>query len=92
MTNDCINTEKDGDTVRDKKVLVELFNENYVDIIEISSGNKPSSLGNCEIVRRTMALLIKLYQNTVHIRLFKKLKGNFLEIKNLNYPMKMLRT
>ena len=37
MTNDCINIEKDGDIVRDEKVLVELFNENYV--VEISSEN-----------------------------------------------------
>ena len=40
--------EKDGDIVRDKKVLVELFNANCINIVEISSGNKPSSLGNCE--------------------------------------------
>ena len=48
MTNGCINIEKDGDIVRDEKVLVERFNENYINIVEISSGNKPSSLGNCE--------------------------------------------
>ena len=48
MTNDCISIEKDGDIVRGEKVLVELFNENYINIVEISSGNKPSSLGNCE--------------------------------------------
>ena len=48
MKNDCIGTEKDGDTVRDEKVFVELFNENYITIVEISSGNKASSLGNCE--------------------------------------------
>ena len=48
MKNDCINIEKDGDIVRDEEVPVELFNENYVNIVEISSGNKPSSLGNCE--------------------------------------------
>ena len=48
ITNDCIKIEKDGDTLRDEKVLVELFNENYVDIVETSSGNKPSSLRNCE--------------------------------------------
>ena len=30
MTNDCINIEKDGDIVRDEKVLVELFNEKYL--------------------------------------------------------------
>ena len=48
MANDCINIGKDRDIVRDEKVLVELFNENYVNIVEISSGNKPSSLRNCE--------------------------------------------
>ena len=47
MTNDCINIEKGGDIVRDEKKLVELFNENYIIIVEISAGNKPSSLGNC---------------------------------------------
>ena len=39
MKNDCISIEKDGDTVRDERVLVELFNENYINIVEISSGN-----------------------------------------------------
>ena len=48
MTNDCISIEKYGDIVRDEKVLVELFNENYINIVEISSGKNPSSLGNCE--------------------------------------------
>ena len=48
MTNDDISIEKDGDIVRDEEVLVELFNENYINIVEISSGKKPSSLGNCE--------------------------------------------
>ena len=33
---------------RDKKVLVERFNENYINIVEISSGNKPSALRNYE--------------------------------------------
>ena len=48
MTNDCINIKKDGDIVRDDKVLVELFNENCINIVETSSENKPSSLGNCD--------------------------------------------
>ena len=48
ITNDCINIEKDGDIARGEKVLVEMFNENYINIAEISSGNKQSSLGNCE--------------------------------------------
>ena len=48
MKNYCINVEKDGDIVRDEKVLVEIFNENYLNIVEISSGKKPSYLENCE--------------------------------------------
>ena len=40
--------KKNGDIVIDENVLVELFNENYINIVEISSGNKPSSLGNCD--------------------------------------------
>ena len=34
--------------LRNEKVLVELFNENYINIVEISSGNKPPFLENCE--------------------------------------------
>ena len=41
MTNDYISIEKDGDIARDENVLVELFNENYINIVEIPSGNKP---------------------------------------------------
>ena len=34
------------DIIRDEKVLVDLFTENCMNIVEISSGNKLSSLGN----------------------------------------------
>ena len=43
MTNDCISIEKDGDIIRDEKLLVERFNENFINIVEISSGNEPLS-------------------------------------------------
>ena len=49
MTNDCISIEKDEDIIRDVEVLVELFNENSVNTVEISSGNKPSSKGSALI-------------------------------------------
>ena len=68
VTNGCINIEKEGDIVRDEKVLVELSNENYINIAKISSGNKPYSLANCEDPSVP----------SVHIPVFKKLKGNFL--------------
>ena len=48
MKNDYISIEKDGDIVRHEKVLLEYFNENYINIVEISSENKPSSLGICQ--------------------------------------------
>ena len=48
MTNDCISIEKDKDIIRDEKEIKELFNENFVNIVETLSGNEPSSLGNCE--------------------------------------------
>ena len=38
ITNDCISIEKDEDIVRDEKVLLELFDENYINIVEISFG------------------------------------------------------
>ena len=43
MTNDWINIEKDGDIIRDEKMLAELSDENQIDIVETSS-----SLGDCE--------------------------------------------
>ena len=48
MTTFSISIENNGDILRGEKVLVELFNENYINIVEISSGDKPSSLGNYE--------------------------------------------
>ena len=79
MTNDCINFEKDGDIVRDERALVELFNENYKNIADISSGKEPSSLRSCEdsAQDRSAPLLTKLYQNIFLIAVFKKLKRNF---------------
>lgn len=82
MTNECICIEKNGDIIRDKKVLVELFNESY-------KKNCRNIIWQGTIIFRkfwrygTLPLLIKLYQNTVLIPVSKKLEGNFLRIKNL---------
>ena len=46
MSNECISTAKN--IIRDEKVLVELFNENYINNVEISSGNIASSLENID--------------------------------------------
>ena len=40
ITNNYNNIAKDGDIVRDEKVLLERFNKNFINIVEISSGKK----------------------------------------------------
>ena len=47
ISNDFISVEKDGDLTSNEKELVERFNQNYVNILENSSGKKPSSHGDC---------------------------------------------
>ena len=86
MTNDCINTEKDGDIVRDEKVFVELFNENYINIVEISTGNKPSSLGNCEDSAQddtTVDIIISKYSSHPSVQ---KIKREFSLDKESELP------
>ena len=41
ISNDFISVEKDGDLISNEKELVELFNQNYINIVENSSGKKP---------------------------------------------------
>ena len=77
MTNDGISIEKDGDIVRDEKVLVELFNENYINIVEISSGNKPSSLGNCEDSAQDDATIYKIISKYSSHSSVQKIKREF---------------
>ena len=83
MTNDCISTEKDGDIVRDEKVLVELFNENDINTVDISSGKKPSSLGNCEDSAQDDATVDKIISKYSSHSSVQKIKREFF-IKNLN--------
>ena len=86
MTNDCINTENDGDIVRDEKVFVELFNENYINIVEISTGNKPSSLGNCEDSAQddtTVDIIISKYSSHPSVQ---KIKREFSLVKEFELP------
>ena len=47
IANDFISVEKDGDLISNEKEIVELFNQNDINIVENSSGKKPSSLGDC---------------------------------------------
>ena len=46
--NDFIITEHGGELISNGKELVEFFNEIYVNKVEISSGKKPSSIGDSD--------------------------------------------
>ena len=47
ISNDFISVVKDGgDLISNEKELVKIFNQNYINIVENSSGKKPSSLGD----------------------------------------------
>ena len=61
--------------IRDKKVLVERFNENYINIVEISSGNKPSALRNYEDNAQSDVSVYKFISK--YSSPAKKLKGIF---------------
>ena len=67
ISDDFISIEKDGELISNEKELVEIFNENYINIVEKSSGKKPSSLGNCLNVhlyyRFTLYLIVTSYLN-----------------------------
>ena len=86
MTNDCINIEKDGHIVRDEKVLVELLNENYISIVEISSGNKPPSLGNCEDSAQDDATVDKIISQYSSHASVQKIKRKFSIDKEFELP------
>ena len=100
MTNDDISTEKDGDIVRDEKVLVALFNENYISIVEISSGKKPLSLGNCEDSAQddaTVDKIISKYSSHPRIKniksefsIYKEFELAYASAKDINQIMKSL--
>ena len=86
MANVWINIEKDRDIVRDKKVLVELFNENYINIVEISSGNKVSSLGNCENSAQDVVTVDKIISKYSSHPSVQKIKREFSIDKEFELP------
>ena len=91
MTNYCLSSEKDGDIIRDERVLVELFNKNYINIAEISSGNKPPSLGNCKDSAQDDATVDEIILKcSAHHRIH-KIKKEFSLDREFELAYKMLR-
>ena len=77
ISDDFISIEKDGQLISNEKELVEIFNENYINTVEKSSGRKPSSLGNCLNAsedEKTVIEIISAYSKYPSIQ---KIKSSF---------------
>ena len=76
ISNDFISVAKDGgDLISNEKELVEIFNQNCINIVENSSGKKPSSLGDCLNASQdelTVKEIISVYSNHPSIQKIKK--------------------
>ena len=75
ISNDLVSVEKDGDLISNEKETVELFNQNYINIVENSSGKKPSSLGDSSNASRdelAVKEIISVYSNHPSIQKIKK--------------------
>ena len=86
ISNDFISIEKDGELISNEKELVELFNENYINIVENISGAKPSSLVNCpnkSCDEMTVKEIISVYSSHPSI---KRIKQFFNAETNFDLP------
>ena len=96
FSSDFIRIEIKGDLVSDEKQIVELFNENYINIVGKSSGKKPSSVGtsgdgsSCEsnvketIFAYSSYLSILLIKNDINFKISVELpKTNCTEINKI---------
>ena len=82
MFNDFIGIENKGKLIWNEQELVELFNEYYINIVEKSSGRKPSSLGDSsdasqdEMTVKEILYSVKKFLYIVIILAFEKSKIN----------------
>ena len=77
---------KAKDEIRDEQVLVEMFNNHYINIVEKSSGVAPKSIGNPldpEQDSSTVEKIIQHYQNHPSI---KTIKNNYINQKPFDFP------
>ena len=66
FSDDRISIEVNDELVSDEKIFTEFFNEYYINIVEKSSGTKPSSLGdsaNPLLDETTVGKIIDTYQD-----------------------------
>ena len=76
FSNDFIRIENEGNLICNKKELVELFNEQFMNIVEKIFGKKPLSLGNSSDISQdemTVKEIVSVYSNHPGIRKIKNL-------------------
>jgi len=72
---------KAQDEIRDEKILVEMFNNHYINIVEKSSGSAPKSIGdssNPENDKPTVQKIIDAYKNHPSIIKIKESSSNII--------------
>ena len=77
---------KAKDEIRDEQVLVEMFNNHYINIVEKSSGTAPKSIGDPLDPKQdsdTVQKIIQHYQNHPSII---RIKNNFTISKPSDFP------
>lgn len=62
ISNDFISIKNGGEIINDENLIVEILNNHYIDIVEKTSGNEPSSVGNTYGLHNNFQVVIKLYQ------------------------------
>ena len=77
---------KTNDCIKDESVLVEMFNEHFINIVEKTSGIAPESLGDFSLSKsdeETVNKILKHYENHPSVS---KIKRNQNETLNFDFP------
>ena len=83
--NEHISIKKD-EYINDENILVEMFNNHYINIVEKTSGKAPDSIGNSSLAENdsvTIDKIIKYYENHPSIS---KIKNNQNKNKTFEFP------
>ena len=77
---------KAKDEMRDEHILVEMFNNHFINIVEKSSGIAPNSIGNPMDPKQDKNTVEKIIQHYKNHPSIKKIKNNFLNSKPFDFP------
>ena len=85
IKRDNIVSIKAKDEIRDEKILVEIFNNHYINIVEKSSGSAPKSIGNPSVPDHDKCTVqnIQCYKNYPSII---KIKEIFKNLTQFEFP------